>query len=62
MALNQGFASNAGPEATGPVPEVGIGMLGYAFMGKALQCVQDDTVHDVPARGHPEAGRALRPG
>jgi predicted dehydrogenase len=35
MALKQGFASSAGHQAAGPVPEVGIGMLGYAFMGKA---------------------------
>ena len=36
MAENkQGFTSMAGPRATGSAPEVGIGMLGYAFMGKA---------------------------
>jgi predicted dehydrogenase len=31
----QAFTAMAGPKATGTVPEVGIGMLGYAFMGKA---------------------------
>jgi predicted dehydrogenase len=31
----QSFTSQAGPAATGDIPEVGIGMLGYAFMGKA---------------------------
>jgi predicted dehydrogenase len=30
-----GFVSMAGPKATGKAPEIGIGMLGYAFMGKA---------------------------
>jgi predicted dehydrogenase len=32
---DQSFTSQAGPAATGDIPEVGIGMLGYAFMGKA---------------------------
>jgi predicted dehydrogenase len=32
---SQSFTSMAGPAATGDVPEVGVGMLGYAFMGKA---------------------------
>jgi predicted dehydrogenase len=31
----QSFTAMAGPKAGGPVPEIGIGMLGYAFMGKA---------------------------
>jgi predicted dehydrogenase len=31
----QSFTSQAGPAATGDIPEVGVGMLGYAFMGKA---------------------------
>jgi predicted dehydrogenase len=30
-----GFISMAGPRATGEAPSLGIGMLGYAFMGKA---------------------------
>jgi predicted dehydrogenase len=30
-----GFVSMAGARATGEAPEVGVGMLGYAFMGKA---------------------------
>ncbi|MBN1563736.1 MAG: Gfo/Idh/MocA family oxidoreductase [Anaerolineae bacterium] len=30
-----GFTSMAGPKATGDAPAIGIGMLGYAFMGKA---------------------------
>ncbi|NCF65943.1 MAG: Gfo/Idh/MocA family oxidoreductase [Chloroflexi bacterium] len=29
------FGSMAGPAATGDIPEIGVGMLGYAFMGKA---------------------------
>jgi predicted dehydrogenase len=31
----QTFTSMAGPQAAGEIPEIGIGMLGYAFMGKA---------------------------
>jgi predicted dehydrogenase len=31
----QSFTSMAGPAAEGNVPEIGVGMLGYAFMGKA---------------------------
>jgi len=31
----QSFTAMAGPRAEGAVPEVGVGMLGYAFMGKA---------------------------
>ncbi len=31
----QSFTTMAGPKAAGTAPEVGIGMLGYAFMGKA---------------------------
>lgn len=30
-----GFVSMAGPKASGQAPTVGVGMLGYAFMGKA---------------------------
>ncbi|HEY3340688.1 MAG TPA: Gfo/Idh/MocA family oxidoreductase, partial [Anaerolineae bacterium] len=30
-----GFVTMAGPKAEGTAPEIGIGMLGYAFMGKA---------------------------
>ncbi|HEY3289738.1 MAG TPA: gfo/Idh/MocA family oxidoreductase, partial [Anaerolineae bacterium] len=30
-----GFVTMAGPKAAGVAPDVGIGMLGYAFMGKA---------------------------
>ncbi len=30
-----GFVSMAGPRATGSAPTIGVGMLGYAFMGKA---------------------------
>jgi predicted dehydrogenase len=31
----QSFTSQAGPAAPGDIPEVGVGMLGYAFLGKA---------------------------
>lgn len=31
----QSFTDMAGAKATGDIPEVGVGMLGYAFMGKA---------------------------
>lgn len=31
----QSFTAMAGPKAEGAAPEIGIGMLGYAFMGKA---------------------------
>lgn len=30
-----GFTTMAGPKGTGNIPEMGVGMLGYAFMGKA---------------------------
>jgi predicted dehydrogenase len=30
-----GFTTMAGAKATGNIPEIGVGMLGYAFMGKA---------------------------
>ena len=32
---SQSFTAMAGPAATGDIPEIGVGMLGYAFMGKA---------------------------
>jgi predicted dehydrogenase len=35
MSEKPGFLTMAGPKAAGAAPEVGIGMLGYAFMGKA---------------------------
>jgi predicted dehydrogenase len=35
MADEVGFTSMAGPKAEGEAPSIGIGMLGYAFMGKA---------------------------
>ena len=35
MSDDSSFASMAGPEVAEEAPEVGIGMLGYAFMGKA---------------------------
>jgi predicted dehydrogenase len=35
MSEGSGFTSMADAKATGEVPEIGIGMLGYAFMGKA---------------------------
>ena len=35
MAEQVGFMTMAGAKAAGSAPEVGIGMLGYAFMGKA---------------------------
>ncbi len=31
----QSFTTMAGPKAVGAAPEIGVGMLGYAFMGKA---------------------------
>ena len=31
----QSFTEQSGPKASGKVPEIGVGMLGYAFMGKA---------------------------
>lgn len=31
----QSFTAMAGPKAEGVVPQIGVGMLGYAFMGKA---------------------------
>src|SRR5437764_1089238 len=35
MADEVGFVTMAGARATSAAPEVGVGMLGYAFMGKA---------------------------
>ncbi len=35
MSEGSGFTSMADARATGAVPEIGVGMLGYAFMGKA---------------------------
>lgn len=35
MTDEVGFVTMAGARATGEAPEVGVGMLGYAFMGKA---------------------------
>jgi predicted dehydrogenase len=35
MSEETGFTSMAGPKAEGEAPEIGFGMLGYAFMGKA---------------------------
>jgi len=35
MSDDVGFVTMAGEKASGKAPEVGIGMLGYAFMGKA---------------------------
>lgn len=35
MSEGSGFTSMAGARAPGDAPEIGIGMLGYAFMGKA---------------------------
>ncbi len=34
-AESGGFTSMAGAKAEGSAPEVGVGMIGYAFMGKA---------------------------
>ncbi|HEX5415510.1 MAG TPA: Gfo/Idh/MocA family oxidoreductase [Chloroflexota bacterium] len=35
MSDQVGFVTMAGPKASGRAPEIGVGMLGYAFMGKA---------------------------
>ncbi|MEZ4584010.1 MAG: hypothetical protein R3A10_20640 [Caldilineaceae bacterium] len=35
MSESGGFTSMAGARAEGEAPEIGVGMLGYAFMGKA---------------------------
>ena len=35
MSTTSGFTTMAGPQAGKAAPEVGVGMLGYAFMGKA---------------------------
>lgn len=35
MSDGSGFTAMAGARATGEAPEIGVGMLGYAFMGKA---------------------------
>ncbi len=35
MSEGAGFTTMASDKAAGDTPEVGVGMLGYAFMGKA---------------------------
>ncbi|MEE8391914.1 MAG: Gfo/Idh/MocA family oxidoreductase, partial [Anaerolineae bacterium] len=35
MSKETGFTTMAGAQAEGQAPEIGVGMLGYAFMGKA---------------------------
>src|SRR5688572_14991302 len=35
MSDELGFTNMAGARATTPAPEIGVGMLGYSFMGKA---------------------------
>jgi len=35
MTQETGFTTMAGAKATATIPEIGVGMLGYAFMGKA---------------------------
>src|ERR1700693_2441791 len=35
MSDQVGFVTMAGPQASAKAPEIGVGMLGYAFMGKA---------------------------
>lgn len=35
MPEDVGFVTMAGPKASGKAPEIGVGMMGYAFMGKA---------------------------
>lgn len=35
MSDEVGFVTMAGPKAEGQAPTIGVGMLGYAFMGKA---------------------------
>jgi hypothetical protein len=35
MSEEVGFTTMAAAKATGAVPDIGVGMLGYAFMGKA---------------------------
>jgi predicted dehydrogenase len=35
MSESVGFGTMAGPKSTGEAPDIGVGMLGYSFMGKA---------------------------
>ena len=57
MSEGSGFTSMAGARAEGDAPEIGIGMLGYAFMGKAPQpCDVEYCAYDVPAAGRAAAG------
>ena len=49
--------------AVGEIDEIGIGMLGYAFMGKAhSNAFRKIAVHDVAAAAHAEARRDRGPG
>ena len=53
-----GFTSMADAKAAGTVPEVGVGMLGYAFMGEGAQpCHVDHSPHDVPTPGYSQIDR-----
>ena len=52
MSEETGFTTMAGAKAEGEAPEIGFGMLGYAFMGKA----HSNAVKTLPAGSDPEAG------
>ena len=54
-----GFVTMGDAAAGEEIPSIGIGMLGYAFMGKALERAEEDRVHDVAAAVHPAARRDL---
>ena len=58
-----GIGAKPPVEAVGEIDEIGIGMLGYAFMGKAhSNAFRKIAVHDVAAAAHAEARRDRRPG
>ena len=54
MSDQVGFVTMAGPKATGKAPEIGVGMLGYAFMGKA----HTNGYKKLPYMVYPQIGRA----
>src|SRR5690606_14456357 len=49
MSEGSGFTSMADARAAGEAPQIGVGMLGYAFMGKA----HSNAFHKIPYMMYP---------
>ncbi|MEZ4669650.1 MAG: hypothetical protein R3E39_17225 [Anaerolineae bacterium] len=62
MAEEVGFTTMAGKAASGEAPTLGIGMLGYAFMGKAhTNALKKLPYTDVSTSGYSALGGDLWP-